>query len=100
MHIHNVYFTMREGMTADETAAFEQGLDDLIDDAAATTGYWGKPADTHREVVQRDYDYGMGIVFEDMGAHDRYQVGDNHQRFVAVHGAKWIKVLVYDVETD
>jgi hypothetical protein len=34
-----------------------------------------------------------------MAAHDRYQVGEAHQKFMADHAAKWEKVVVYDIET-
>jgi len=99
MHIHNVYFCLKNGQSAEEIASFERGLDDLIHDDAAKGGHWGRPADTHRPVIERGYDYGMIVVFEDLAGHDRYQTGDNHLRFVVANEHKWDRVVVYDIET-
>ena len=98
MHIHNVYFWLKEGLSEADVAALEHGLDTLTHDPAAKGGYYGKPAATDRGVVDNSYHYGLVVVFDDLAAHDAYQTGDVHQAFVAAHADKWARVLVYDVE--
>jgi hypothetical protein len=99
MHIHNVYFWLEDKTARQTLAAFELGLAALTRDPAVTAGYFGPPANTHRDVVENSYNYGLVLIFGDIAAHDRYQVGEVHQKFLADHRAKWKKVVVYDVET-
>jgi hypothetical protein len=99
MHIHNVYFWLKSGLDEQALTAFEQGLNDLANDPAVKSGYFGKPADTHRDVVENSYTYGMVLVFDDMAAHDQYQVGAVHLKFVDDNASKWEKVVVYDIKT-
>jgi len=99
MHIHNVYFWSTKGLDGQSLTAFEQGLNNLVHDPAVKSGYFGKPADTHRDVVENSYSYGLVLIFNDMAAHDRYQVGEVHQKFIADHAAKWERVVVHDIET-
>jgi hypothetical protein len=99
MHIHNVYFWLDEGLDDSDRAAFEQGLDSLTKDPAARGGHYGPPADTHRDVVERSYSYGLVLIFENLAAHNAYQVGEVHQQFVDQHLPKWTKAVVHDIET-
>ena len=98
MHIHNVYFWLADGLSEDDLAAFEQGLDSLTKDPAAIGGHYGRPADIHREVVERSYTYGLVVIFEDMAAHDAYQESEVHLKFLREHRSKWTKLVVYDIE--
>ena len=99
MHIHNVYFWLKDDLDALQMAAFETGLASLCGDQAVTQGWYGKPAQTDRDVVENSYDYGLVLVFEDLAAHDAYQEGAVHLQFVEDHLDKWDKVVVHDVET-
>ena len=80
-------------------SAFEQGLTALAHDPAVKTGYFGPPANTHRDVVENSYTYGLVLVFGSIADHNHYQVGQVHQQFIADHSAKWEKVVVFDIET-
>ena len=97
MHVHNVYFWMADDLSGDDLAAFEQGLKSLTEEANVVTGYYGKPANTHRDVVERSYGYGLVLVFADLAGHESYQVSDVHQAFVDAHLGKWTKVIVHDI---
>ncbi len=97
MHIHNVYFWLQEDVEGEARQTFEEGLKSLTHDPAVNSGYFGVPAGTDRDVVDNTYSYGLFLVFDDIAAHDRYQVGAVHQQFVQEHSTKWKKVLVYDV---
>jgi len=99
MHIHNVYFWLQDRLEANQVAEFEKGLASLCGDSAVQKGWYGKPAKTDRDVVENSYSYGLVLVFDDLGAHDRYQEGAIHLKFVADHLEKWHKVVVHDVET-
>ncbi len=98
MFIHSVYFWMAEDLDGDALAAFERGLQTLIDDTVATSGYYGVPAGTDRAVVDSSYGYGLVLFFRDAADQDAYQVSDVHQAFVADHGPKWQRVQVYDTQ--
>lgn len=98
MHIHNVYFWLMDGLDDQTLTSFEQGLNSLANDPAVKYGHFGKPADTHRDVVENSYSYGLVLVFDDMTAHDRYQIGAVHQKFVDDHASKWERVVVYDID--
>jgi hypothetical protein len=98
MHVHNVYFWLKDGLESQALAAFESGLKTLANDPNVKSGYYGKPANTHREVVENTYTYGLVFVFDDLADHDRYQAGAAHLKFVEDHASKWERAVVYDIE--
>ena len=97
MFIHNVYFWLTEDLDEKAIAAFELGLQSLCQNPPAQSGYFGKPADTHRDVIERTYTYGMVLFFKDKMDQDAYQVGDIHHQFLDQHKEKWNRVTVYDI---
>jgi len=99
MHVHNIYFWLKDGVEDQALAAFENGLSALTHDPAAISGYYGKPADTHRDVVENTYTYGLVLAFDDLAAHDQYQVRAAHLKFVEDHASKWDRVVVHDIQT-
>jgi Stress responsive A/B Barrel Domain len=99
MHSHNVYFWLKEGLTGSEIKEFEQGLQSLVDFPLVIRGLYGKPADTHRPVVERSYSYGLLLSFKDLADHDTYQAGPVHLAFVEKNGPKWVRAQVFDIET-
>jgi hypothetical protein len=99
MHIHNVYFWLKDDLGNQERINFEGGLKTLTNDPAVKSGLYGKPADTQRDVVENTYSYGLTLLFDDLAAQDRYQAGAVHLQFVEDHASKWEKVMVYDIDT-
>ena len=99
MHVHNVYFWLKQDLDREAIAAFEQGLAELAKDPDIKSGYFGRPAGTQRDVVEKSYSYGLVFIFDDLAAHDRYQASPIHQKFVDAHRLKWARVVVYDIET-
>jgi hypothetical protein len=99
MHIHNVYFWLKDSVDAQASAAFEQGLKQLSTDPLIQHSHYGRPADTHRDVVENTYSYGLVFVFADKVTHDRYQEGEVHHQFLADHLDKWDRVSVFDIES-
>ena len=98
MLLHNVYFWVKEEMSAGERRSLEQGLASLCGYELVRSGHYGVPAGTTRDVVDRSYTYGLVLVFDDRAAQDAYQVSPTHQEFVQDHGDKWEKVVVYDLD--
>jgi len=98
MFLHSVFFWMKPGLTCDEATAFEEGLQGLCGRTTATSGSYGKPAGTDRDVVDNSYGYGLFLFFEDAAGQDVYQVSEVHQQFIADHASKWERVQVYDTE--
>lgn len=100
MHIHNVYFWLKEDQTDEDVRRFEEGLWELTDAEDVESGSFGKPAKSEaRTVVDQSFSYGLVLCFEDVAAHNRYQAGTAHTRFAKDHAAKWDRVVVYDIQT-
>ena len=99
MHVHNVYFWLKNDTNQQASLSFEGWLNALTNDPAVSSGYFGTPADTDRDVVDNSYSYGLVLVFKNKAAHDQYQEGAVHAKFLEEHASKWGKVLVYDVRT-
>jgi hypothetical protein len=98
MHSHNVFFWLKEGLSDSDLLEFEKGLDTLLMDRLVINGRYGKPADTHRDVVENTYTYALSLLFKDTADHNLYQADSVHLAFVEKHSAKWSRVKVFDVE--
>jgi hypothetical protein len=98
MHIHNVYFWLKEGLSTSSLLEFEQGLETLIKIPLVKNGYYGKPADTNRTVVDNTYSYSLTLFFNDTPDQNLYQTDPIHLAFIDRNSKKWTRVQVYDVE--
>jgi hypothetical protein len=99
MHAHNVFFWLRNDLDGQALAAFEQGLNALTKEPTVKSGYYGKAADTQREVVDNSYTYALVLVFDDLAGHDRYQAGAVHREFIEEQASNWERLVVYDIQT-
>ena len=99
MHSHTVFFWLNNVLPLDAISDFEKGLESLVRIPLVIDGYFGKPADTNRSIVDRTYSYGLTLHFNSIIEHDLYQSDPTHQDFVANHSGKWKRVLIYDLET-
>jgi hypothetical protein len=99
MHSHTVFFWLNDDLSLDAISDFEMGLESLTKIPLVKQGYFGKPANTHRSIVDRSYSYGLTLHFTSIIEHDLYQSYPSHQDFVANHSGKWKRVLIYDLET-
>jgi hypothetical protein len=100
MFIHTVYFWLRPDLSEAEVQQFEAGLDSLIAIESVQHGYWGKPAGTDREIIDRSYSAGLIIVFANQAQHDAYQVDPIHDAFREECGHLWNRVQIYDTITN
>lgn len=63
------------------------------------THYFGvgtRVADLNREVNDQEFHVALQMVFDGREAHDRYQVSERHQQFIAENRESWAKVRVFD----
>jgi hypothetical protein len=100
MFIHTVFFWFKEGVKEQDITIFEEGLVSLLNISTVQTGYWGKPANTPRDVVDNSYAYGLTALFEDREKHDAYQEDEQHLKFIEQCAAMWENVKVYDYLTE
>lgn len=98
MFVHTVYFWLKKDLSANDRAAFMEGVASLTGIASTSAVYIGTPADTHRPVVDRTYDVALTVLLEDPAAHDAYQIDPIHKTFVENFGTCWEKVVIYDAD--
>ncbi len=98
MHSHLAFFWLNDNLSTTEILDFEKGLGSLINISVVVSGFYGKPANTHRSVVENSYSYGLSLLFNDTNAQFSYQSHEIHEEFVKQHNSKWSKVQVFDIE--
>ena len=98
MHTHTVLFWANDDLTAAERAEFQAGLHTLPTISGVRAAYVGSPSATQRSVVDRSYAFALTLRFDDLAAHDAYQVDPIHDAFVARCSKYWKKVVVYDYD--
>lgn len=98
MLIHSVYFWFKADADPGIVADFEAGLRRLLSIPQIKQGFIGKPEQTPpRPVIDQSYAWGLVEHFEDLEAHDAYQVHPLHLEFLERFRASWERVQVYDV---
>ena len=98
MHTHIVFFWLAEPDNQDHREALKAGVHQLMQDPMVRQSTVGKPAQTSRDVVESGYDIGLIAEFDSLAAHDTYQNGAHHQKFLEDCKTLWSRVQVYDVE--
>jgi hypothetical protein len=98
MHSHLAFFWLNDNLSTTEILEFEKGLGSLIIIPVVVSGFYGKPADTHRSVVENSYTYGLSLLFKEINDQISYQNHEIHEEFVKRHSSKWSKVQVFDIE--
>lgn len=98
MHVHTVFFWLKEETSPEDRKSFEAGLSDLSSDPNVLEKHIGKPALTDRPVIDSSYDYGITFTFNDLDAHNVYQAGQAHLGFLDNCAGMWSRVQVYDLE--
>ena len=94
---HHVFFWLNNPDDPDERAAFEKGIDELLEVPQIKSHHVGVPAaTTNRAVVEGSYTYSYLVFFEDKEDHDIYQEHPIHKKFIEDCQHLWEKVVVYD----
>jgi hypothetical protein len=98
MIAHHVLFWLKADTTADQKQAFCKGLQTLENIEAVKTFHIGTPAPIERAVVDTTYTFSLVLFFDDLAAHDVYQVHPLHKAFLDEFRVLFEKVVIYDAE--
>ena len=98
MIAHHVLFWLKAEITEVEKAAFLTALQSLEKIEVVKNLHIGTPAAISRAVVDDSYTFSLLVFFEDLAAHDSYQVHAIHQSFLDTFKVHFEKVIIYDAE--
>jgi hypothetical protein len=98
MFLHCVYYWMRSDLSEAEKQTFLEKAQALIRLKSVKHGWFGKPAETDRPIIDRTYDYALVLVLEDAAGHDAFQADPEHHAIRNVVSGMWKKILIYDFE--
>jgi hypothetical protein len=90
---------MKEDLSKEDVKKFEKAVCTLSFIEAVNRAEVGKPASTNRPIIERSYSYSLLLMFDNLAAHDKYQVDPVHLKFVADCSTMWTKVLIFDSES-
>ncbi|WP_443947622.1 Dabb family protein [Pedobacter sp. AW1-32] len=96
MIAHHVLFWLKADTTEEQKTAFLGGLKTLENIEGVKTFHVGTPAPIERAVVDITYTFSLILFFEDLAAHDVYQVHPIHKAFLEEFRALFEKVIIYD----
>ena len=98
MLVHTVVFWLRKDLSPAAREAFRrEGLESLSTISSVSKMHIGAPAPIPpRPVVDASYDFAITALFEDVAAHDAYQVDPVHKAFLARFKGDWERVQIYD----
>jgi hypothetical protein len=96
MIAHHVLFWLKADTTADQKNAFYKSLQTLENIEVVKVFHVGTPAPIEREVVDSSYTFSLFLLFEDLAAHDVYQVHPLHKAFLDEFRVFFEKVVIYD----
>lgn len=96
MFVHSVYFWLKDDLSDADRETFVRGVKSLATIESVHACYVGTPAPTNRPIIDRSYSYALTVVFENMDAHDAYQVHPVHDAFRDQCSHLWKKVVIYD----
>lgn len=98
MIAHHVLFWLKADTTTEQKLAFRKGLQSLENIEGVKTFHIGTPAPIERAVVDTSYTFSLILFFEDLAAHDVYQVHPLHKAFLDEFRVLFEKVVIYDAE--
>lgn len=100
MLVHTVVFWLKPELTEAQRAEFVSALEALRDVPSVASFHLGTPAEgvAARPVVDKTFDYSITCLFDDIKAHDAYQVHPLHVAFVEQGKPKWTRVQIYDAD--
>ena len=98
MIAHHVLFWLKADTTNEQKIAFQKSLITLEKIEVVKFFHAGIPAPIERAVIDTTYTFSLFLAFEDMAAHDVYQIHPLHQAFLEEFRAFFDKVIIYDAE--
>jgi hypothetical protein len=94
--IHHVFFWLANAKSADDRDLLHDGLRKLSKVATIKRYHIGRPAGTHRDVIDTSFAFSWCIYFANAADQESYQTDPIHLRFVDECSHLWSRVLVYD----
>ena len=98
MIAHHVLFWLKADITDKQKQAFRESLETLSGVEVVKTIHIGTPAPIERAVVDTSYTFSLLLLFEDLAAHDIYQVHPLHKAFLDEFRIYFDKVVIYDAQ--
>lgn len=98
MIAHHVLFWLKADTTNEQIAAFRDGLQSLEGMEVVKNLHIGTPAPIERPVVDVTYTFSLVVFFDDLAAHDVYQVHPIHKTFLDNFRSLFDRVVIYDAE--
>ncbi|MEO6286137.1 MAG: Dabb family protein [Dyadobacter sp.] len=96
LFIHHVYFYLKEPNNAQHEAKLLEGLHKLAKVPSIQYVHIGRPAETSRPVIVRDYTFSWMCFFANIIEEEIYQTHPIHLDFIKEYSSLWEKVVVYD----
>ena len=98
MIAHHVLFWLKADTTDDQKLGFNNSLQTLEKIEGIKAFHIGTPAPIERAVVDTSYTFSLTLFFEDLAAHDVYQVHPLHKAFLEEFRVFFDKVIIYDAQ--
>lgn len=98
MITHHVLFWLKADTTEAQKTAFKASLKTLENIEVVKTFHVGTPAPIERAVVDTTYTFSLLLTFDDLAAHDVYQVHPLHKAFLDEFRETFERVVIYDAE--
>ncbi|MCZ4245860.1 Dabb family protein [Pedobacter punctiformis] len=95
---HHVLFWLKADTTTEQKIAFRNSLQTLENIEVVKTFHIGTPAPIERAVVDTTYTFSLVLFFEDLAAHDVYQVHPLHKAFLDEFRGLFERVIIYDAQ--
>jgi hypothetical protein len=99
---HGVYFKLKNN-SPEATKAFVASCKKYLSKHPGTVFYAAGTRDNegkHSEVLAKDFDVALVIIFENKEAEEKYQVSNDHKQFIKENVANMDKVRVYDANVE
>ena len=94
--VHHVLFYLKNPNSAEDKAQLMEGLKALSKVTCIVFSNIGSPANTTRDVIEKDYSISWLCLFESPEKEEEYQVHPLHIAFIESCNHLWHKVVVYD----
>jgi hypothetical protein len=98
MITHHVLFWLKADITSEQKIAFQKSLSTLEEIEVVKFFHLGTPAPIERAVVDTSYTFSLLLAFDDLAAHDFYQVHPLHKAFLDEFKVFFERVVIYDAQ--
>jgi hypothetical protein len=100
MLMHCLYFKLHDSGDAPVEEFMDICRRHLVPHEGIVSAFIGRRADIPRDVVDKDYDVFVTLLFSDISFHDRYQVAELHLAFREKYSPRWSGVRIFDSDVE